>query len=340
VIDPVYQMLASIAGDDKLIVMGADSQAVRAQGAQNSRKTLNQLASTLVWTAYEHLRAEFNETRLGSTETSLLKDLMFQHTPTNEGISDPPEILFVRTSRRKVTLPNKDQFEPWEYSVSTGHEWQERTAPVFIRPMSTLQAHLELPPQERIEGPPKSDQAMAVYSVNAGWDIPIDPLQMMIVERSGWREISSLLAIKNLPGPIIVWTSDVVDGRVDIKDLRKNAPVWCVCNSNPLSALRWLQQHLPELRGVPIASRVPGSALKAVIAYRVGPVGDIDGIIFPGTATMCAPIGSMLFQVYGDNCRDFNSIGPEFSVGQTTRASIGRMIVDLISITDRSFEMG
>lgn len=334
-IDPFYGVIEGAKAENRVFVMGADTQTIRSREMQANRQRLNEFAAALVWKGYEYLYHEFRGTHLASAERSLLVELMFQHTPTRDGVTELPEILFARTSQRRVTLDTGKTFEPWEYVVSTENA---RIAPVFIRPMSTLRRHLELPDNyaERSKG---ANEGLALYSIHAGLDVIIDPLQIRLVELSGWREVQTFMAERYRPGPAVVWTSDVINEKVDVRAIAATTPVWCVCDTPPLSTLAWLQQFLPELRGFFTASRVPGSALKALVAYRVGSVGDIDGIVFPGTATMCDPIGSMLFQVYGDNCRDLNSVGPMLFRDQIVLKAIGQVIVNFISITDGWFGM-
>lgn len=331
-LDPTYETAQLAKAQDKIFLLPVDSQVARALGIQRNRELLNQLTVTLIWAGYDFLSEKFRETSLASADQTALRDFKSRKRAAGDGKGpgDAPETLFVRTSLRRVQLLDSDSFTPWEYVLSVT---RERVAPVFIRPMATLRRHLELPAAENTDVP-------VLYSIHAGRDVNLDPLETRLIALDGWQQVAQSLAGMSALGPAIVWTSDAMSGKLDVEAIARVVPVWCVCDTPPLPTIRWLQRFIPEIVGQSIESRVPGSSLKAFVACRLGDGdGVIDGIVFPGTATMTDPVGSMLFQVYGDDCRGVNVVGPSIRRSSIVREKTGLVIANFISITDRWFMM-
>jgi hypothetical protein len=256
------------------------------------------------------------------------------HVPAVE----TPEVLFVRTSKRRIAQRDTSSFEAWSYHVGVD-ERSYRVAPVFIRSISKLRQHLELSigEQERPLDPGAS--RFAIYSIRAGLSVSIDPLEISLIELSGWDEIAMFLAETQVRGPVIVWTSDVGIGSPEMKRISANAPLWFVCDTSPLRMIEPMQRFMHEVRGVSCSSRVPGSALKALAFFQLGESGAIDGVLFPGTVTMSDPVVPIISRIYGDNLRDFNSMGLTVHYESKVRENIAQLITDLISITERWFSM-
>lgn len=236
-IDPAYGLKESAESENRLLIMGADAQAENSREMRQNRARLNSAAATIVWAGYDHLAKKYKDTELASATKADLKALM---SPATLGTDGPRatflnEALFVRTTRRTVALTDKEAFKPWPYTVAQG---SARITPVYIRPMKVLAKHLDVPEDYRIpqmDGP--AGFGMAIYSINVGWDIELDPLETRLVIRDA-KEVVPFLAENKIQGPAIIWTSDLLAQHIDIVALARCMPVWCVCDTEPLRPLR------------------------------------------------------------------------------------------------------
>jgi hypothetical protein len=336
-IDPSYDLIEYVKSQNSIFVSAPDSEAKRYGNMRGRKDFLSTLAAACVWNGYRYLYRRYKGTTLEAMCPTKLIELMDKMSrERNTGKGELVETLITRSSRRKAVADTELPFRPWEGNLSDS---RYRIAPFCVRPISKLsdQLDLQLPlnssPDDTLRG------NWSVYAVHAGWDVSLDPLELRMHQKAGWPELANDLVRDKPIGPLVLWSADLSLDMDSVRAVAANTPVWFVCDTSPLELIETLKKQGCEVLGVTAASRVPGCNLSALVASIVQRDGHISGVIFPGSLVQCGKVSRMLWEVLGDNCRGVDVSFPIMDGHLQYRMRVGRVVLDLISITDRWFTM-
>jgi hypothetical protein len=207
--------------------------------------------------------------------------------------SEFPEILVLRPDRQRVRSLHITQVP--------------RKVALFVRRRTQFVEQLDLVDGRLPESEMVSYQAWGA-ALQVHEDAPESPLDIHVldtpVESPAWA--ASVMRDNAL---LAIWASALLANPEPFFGLsRGRAGVWLICDVQPRELVRMTRELVPELRAEWIAPLRSRPAVGAIVAPQVGTAGAIDGIVFPGSATVCTgQLVMMLKSELGDNLRGVGS---------------------------------